>query len=668
MLALSVGYVTFAQQAYKFRIDAKAEKAINAPAIGIEPVKSAAITKTDIDHAKTVPTGDRNTDIVTVIDIGTSANAYGYGYAGGQKNLVHAEPGLNAVSNFHRMGGDLDVGGYSGDLGYDISTDGGATWSNMNECYVAVDNGGGTYFLDAARYPNHGIWNPTDNIEDAYIVFFAPNLDQSNATDSWGGYSFGVDNISDDTDTTGNYNRKSSHGDYYQYIPDAYDITEEGQSIVVDINQDWSSGSLVYMGSLILNQGYWDDTEQDFVYEESTIDFPIANETDQGRPAFAKVAFGPGGEVGYIVLLADNGDAEQQSGFLNLYPILLKSTDYGETWSDPFFIQLDGADGLNYIVNQMLTDQQIADLFEPPVPAREDISYTTAFDCDITVDKNNNVHIAVVVAPTGSDPYSIITAEGYPAVVDIFTRDGGTSWEIEEMGRTRTFRGTFGDLTEDNRTQITTNAQRDKIFVTWLDTDLEEEVDNNRPNLWCRGLDIFSDPYMLTANAAGEAAPTNVTNFSAGMWQSYFGTAAQMALEPEDGTFQIPMVYEEMDPTDPAAAVQFKYITDFKFTPANWTITGIGDEVEAANNASVSQNYPNPFSGSSYVTLNLADAVDVNLSVYSLTGQQVAQKDYGYTPAGTTTLTIDGSNLTPGIYFYTVTTGENKITRKMTVK
>jgi hypothetical protein len=668
-LVFGMGYTTIAQQAYKFKIDTKEKKAVNAPAIGIEPLKSDAITKSHVDNAFATPTADRNTDIVTVIDIGTSANAYGYGYAGGQKNLVHCEPGLNVVTNFHRMGGDLDPDGYSGDLGYDISLDGGMTWTNMNECYVAVDNGGGEYFIDAARYPNHAVYNPTGNIEDAYVVFFAPNLDGSNSADSWGGYSFGVDNINMPADTTGNYNRKSSHGDYYQYIPDGYDLTEAGMSIAVDVNQDWSSGALVYMGSLIVNRGFWDEDAMDFLYEESLIDFPIVNEADQGKPAFVDVAFGPGGDVGYIVVLADNGDAEQQSGYLNFYPILLKTTDGGETWGDPMFVQLDGADGLNYVVNQMLTDQQIADLFEAPVPSREEISYTTAFDCDIAVDKNNNPHIAVVLGPTGSDPYSIISAETYTSAVDLFSMDGGTTWQVEEMGRPRTFRGTFGDLTEDNRIQITTTPARDKIFVTYLDTDLEEETDNQRPNLWCRGLDPFSSPYMLTANAAGEAAPTNVTNFSAGMWQAYFGTVAQMAFDNGDGSYTIPMTYEEMDPTDPAAAVQFKYITDFKFTAADWTITGIGDEFEANdNNTVVSQNYPNPFSGQSYVTVNLTNGSDLSLSVYTITGQQVISQDYGYKGAGTTTLTINGENLTSGVYFYTVTAGETKVTHKLVVE
>jgi hypothetical protein len=41
--------------------------------------------------------------------------------------------------------------------------------------------------------------------------------------------------------------------------------------------------------------------------------------------------------------------------------------------------------------------------------------------------------------------------------------------------------------------------------------------------------------------------------------------------------------------------------------------------------------------------------------------------DYGFKSVGSHTIAIDGSQLTSGIYFYTVTAGENKVTRKMMV-
>ena len=662
VLAVGFGYASFAQ-AYQFKIDTKEQKRVEAPAIGIDPVQSTAITKSQTEKKDVIPAGDRNVNIVTILDIGTSANAYGYGYAGGQKSLVWADPGMNTVTNFHRMGGDLDVGGYSGDLGYDISTDGGATWTNMVEVWEAVDNGGGEYYYDAARYPNHGIFNPEGSTDpnDAYVTFFAPILDGSNSdgTTGWGGYGYGVSNIG--TPGSPTYNRLAAHDDYYQYIPDAYDITSTGEVFVVDANQDWTSGAIVYLDQMIVSRGTWNG--DDFEYEQSLLDCEML--PDAGRPALIKIAFSPDGMTGYIVALGDNGEAEEISGMPSYYPIYWKTTDGGENWSDANVIQLGGANGLGGIVYNHLTDEQIGELFEPPVPSRDEISYTTAFDCDIVVDAGGNLHLAVVIAPTGSDPYSIITAEGYLGAVDIFTHNGGESWEVEHMGRPRTFRGTFGDLTEDNRIQITMNEAADMVFVSWLDTDLEDETDNQRPNIWVRGFD--PNTYMKTAGSPIVDGPTNVTLFSEGMWQAYFYIASATCFE-NDGVYTIPFTYEGMaDPSDPAAPVQFKYISDFSFGPADFTTQGVGDNVSTNGISEVSQNFPNPFTGESYVTVTLSEGSNLDMDVYTLTGQKVSSRAYGFMSTGAHTLTINGNNLPSGVYFYTITAGENKVTRKMIV-
>jgi hypothetical protein len=206
----------------------------------------------------------------------------------------------------------------------------------------------------------------------------------------------------------------------------------------------------------------------------------------------------------------------------------------------------------------------------------------------------------------------------------------------------------------------------EKIFISWLDTDLEEEEDNNRPNIWCRGFEPAT--YMKTANASGEDMPDNVTNFSAGMWQAYFGTAANYCFM-EDGKYIIPFVYEELsDPNDDIAPVQFKYIKDFFYTDASFTVQSIDEQIPDIKTASVSQNFPNPCNAETYVMVSMNESNNLNIEVYSLTGQMVFTWDYGYLHEGPHTITIDASQFTPGVYFYTVAAGEQKVTRKMIVE
>jgi len=632
--------------------------------IGHELVKSPSIT----EPSTQVPmdNGGRDVNYVTIIDIGTSANAYAYGYGGGQKSLVWADQDLNVVTNFHRMGGDLDPTGYSGDMGYDISTDGGMTWTNMVECYIS-NISGGTYNIDAGRYPNHGVYNPVGNTDpnSAYVTWFAPILDATNG-DSWGGNTWGRANIGDITDTTKHLAHTADP--FYLYIPDAFDISNsQGVAIAVDVNQDWSSGSVVYMGNLIVNRGVWDEGAMDFEYTKDLLECPT---TDNSRPAHVKFAFGPDGMTGWICVIANNGENSLVWGLNYYYPILYKTTDAGETWSDPITVQIDGPDGIPAVLNY-LTDDQIAALFEPPLPARDEIAYTTAFDCDIAVDYAGNPHIAVVVGIGGSDEYSIVTESETFAAFDIFSMDGGTTWDGFNCGNLKLFRGNFPDdtYTEDNRIQIASTMDGDYMFVGWLDTWLEGATENNAPDIFCRGIKVdYANGFRFTVDENGEDMQTNVTYFSEGMWQSYFFGMSRYALVDGDNNLIIPLTYEDMDATlDPGLPVQYKYIQDFMFTEADFAILGT-DEPEQTSITSVSQNYPNPFNNTSNVFVNIEKSTTLKMVVTNMLGQQIQVQDLGKVNAGSHQFTIDANSMTNGIYFYTIYAGKESVSKKMIVQ
>ncbi len=671
VLALSFGATTFAQRTYTLKSNLREHQAIEKMMIGIEPTKATTVVsnqQNDVPAFLPQLKDGKNVNVVTIVDIGTSANAYSYSYGGGQKEVLAAAPEVGVVSNFHRMGGTLDPGGYSGDLGYDVSFDGGLTWTNMIEIYTATNNAGGEYYTDAGRYPSHGIYNPFGNtdVDNAWLAFHAPNLDGTNSPDSWGGYSYGVANLSD-PEGTKTKNLQGSEPPYYQYIIDAYDVTRAGTIFAVDVNQDWGSGSVVYQGSLILNKGVWDDGEEDFVFTRELLDLPVNAETT--RPAHVKTAFSDDGQIGYISVIGDNETVPVVSEAPGYYPIILKTTDGGETWSEPKGIQLAGPNGLAGIVQELLDDDQIAQLYEEPLPTREQIPYTTAFDHDIVVDADGNLHIGVVIGVVGSNDYSIVSAEYLFAAYDIYTTDGGITWHAIKLGNIRQFRGEWdnGDFTEDNRIQVSHSPDRESIFVLWLDSDLESAESNNRPNIFARG--VRPNPWG-TADLTcenGNDTPTNVTNFSAAMWNASFHGVASRSFYA-NGKYTIPISYQPLAPdADPGAAVQFKYITDFSFTNDDFCIVG-NEEIQAVEAVQVSQNFPNPFSNETNVNLNLVKGSQVSVEVYNLTGQKVIDLDLGYKPAGHSSFTISAEDLTTGIYFYTVQAGAEKVTRKMIVK
>ena len=82
---------------------------------------------------------------------------------------------------------------------------------------------------------------------------------------------------------------------------------------------------------------------------------------------------------------------------------------------------------------------------------------------------------------------------------------------------------------------------------------------------------------------------------------------------------------------------------------------------------SLNQNYPNPFNPTTTISFALPKACDVNLTVYNLVGQQVAELKDGNMNAGIHNFTFEASNLASGIYFYRLKAGNYTELKKMTL-
>jgi hypothetical protein len=81
----------------------------------------------------------------------------------------------------------------------------------------------------------------------------------------------------------------------------------------------------------------------------------------------------------------------------------------------------------------------------------------------------------------------------------------------------------------------------------------------------------------------------------------------------------------------------------------------------------VSQNYPNPFNGTTEVVIYLRNQSDINVTITDVTGKVVSEVNYGTLTPGNHELEMDASGFESGVYFYTVRSGSNAVTRKMQV-
>jgi hypothetical protein len=601
-----------------------------------------------------------NTNIVTVLTCGTSANVLGY--SSGTRPMVWADDDLNCVINFHRAGPGATPPGLSGYYAMDLGVNMGASqgdWTNQIQV-LASTLASSPYYYDAARYPCAGIYNPTGNttLSNAYLAFFGPNF-ANLVISGFGGYGYGVANLVNHADTTKNlrwYNPTP-----YTYIPDGFSVTSNGIAHVVDSDNNVESGSVVYQDSTVYGRGIWNDATKDFDYTFKTIP---AQCVDMASAADVKIAASPDGNTVWMSTLTNyvNGTPLIDSTY---YPLVRKSTDGGLTWGDPIPVQLDGPGGIDAIKNHY-SQYFIENFFVgPPYPTRDEIPYTTAFDHSITVDKFGNLHIGVVVgyAPGG---YSISTGvDSLINVYDIYTINGGETWQGVFLGSLTTFRGTWATYTSDNRTYISRNKAGDKIFVTWNDTHIDGETNNQNPDIFARGFDII-EKKLTSENGLDQ--PSNVT-FLCDITQEAYWQCTSPIIFTDNNKFTLPICTQWF--ADAALDATFKYIPDFSYTQADFTVSvnnpGVGVDPKTMEVASVSV-YPNPVKDVAKVSVNLTKSANVTVDVTNLVGKQVMSLNKGNMNAGSQQFSIDASNFSAGIYFVTVIVDGQKFTQKMIVE
>ena len=85
------------------------------------------------------------------------------------------------------------------------------------------------------------------------------------------------------------------------------------------------------------------------------------------------------------------------------------------------------------------------------------------------------------------------------------------------------------------------------------------------------------------------------------------------------------------------------------------------------NGYSLKQKYPNPFNPSTKIAFGLPQRSNVSLNVFNALGEQVAELVNGTLEAGTHTYNFDASDLTSGIYIYSLQTDAGIISNKMTL-
>ena len=623
------------------------------------------------DHSQT-PSPNGKVAAVNPVQLGTSSNSFTILRA--EQNQVAVDNESGAVAFIHRT--DISVwGGLNTDNGryrYDLSIDQGSSFSN--DIGVLQDS----IYLNYGRYPNVAFYNSgVANPFDTKLVYYGPT--NKFPTPGWIGHCNGVAQVA-----TSNPIATTEH---YQFdpektlLPGGLNEGLPGEYWTVELGYDGN----VLMDSIRIMKGTYQNGDVSWVIHDAFD--PGFDRTYDGdiHAVGPNIAFSPDGMTGYIGMLSSmNGGTNTNSTYL---PVFLKSTDGGATWGSAMEVDLDQ---IAWISDSLMT--LWVDTSGAPVSNGE---ATTAFDFDMTVDGDGNVHMGVVIG-THADGFSISSGLA-KFMADVYTPDGGTTWDVQYLSPVLTFRGTYGtgsqQLTVDNFPQVSRDDTGEHIFFSWVDSDTAEftgtmngigfgESDNLSPNL------------RTTAKRTLDNALTYPQLVTDGdfIWE---GRALNPTMAPtvvnKNGVLHLPIVVMDLITNDAAAPVGFWYMgNDASFDVGdeniwcesssmslNWeAISNPGGPPACAvaidsplENDKVMLNnwYPNPANGTARITFELPNVETVSMSLSNMYGQTVVEIASGQFNAGVHAFDVDTKQLAAGVYFCNLTSGDITLSKKLVV-
>lgn len=570
-------------------------------------------------------------------------------YLVSQQTVMSSNNDLNLITFTHRKSLTNVIAGTttnaSGACQTSFSVDGGVSWDTLLVPWRGTQNA-----ANAGRYPSGVIYNPAGNttLANAYAVVCGPKLVVNSAP--WIGSFFASESFAKT-----NNNMQAGVGPLDTVWARNYLQACDGGKfhVVADHNKD--DGTNYTFIQSVKYDGTWNATTNSVDWTTSSHVPPYAVSAG-GIDGYARSAYAwsKNGQIGYQVYVGVTASAVDPLAYA---PIVYKTTDAGTTWNLMA--------GFNYSTIPSIDSS----LIETSTPGVKRAFITEPMD--VTVDANNNLHIATYVKSASSNSvdstgysWTWTKIEGY--MFDIYTTTAAGGWNANyietQYGKDlATTDDTQWGLGWDNRFQIAKSNDATKLFFIWADSDTNNtSVDymNRYPDVLALGYDVNSH---LWTNGG---VPKNFTKGTIYDGANFFMCASDWTMGAT-GVYNLGISTEQLGltGTDP---VDHYFLTNAGFTDSDFT--GIGVNEISNGIATVSQNYPNPANGTTTINVNLAKSAKLSMVVTNLMGQKVYEVAANTVAAGTHTLTIDASVLSSGVYFYTVNADNSSITKKMIVE
>lgn len=637
-LALGIGLTGFSQKKV-----AKSNK---------EYAKNHTVTESEFSFNKqtseaTPKAIDFKADKAALLDryeVGQSGNIYSVLTSYQRPIAYDAASGALLVS--HRAEKDLYGANTTGTMMAHWSADMGATWSHN----ITLDPEDGSAW--ALRYPSGVIYNPdgSSNIDDVYAVQAGP----SHNAGTWDNTFHAVSKSTGDN--MSNHYWPWEGGEQNDWARSSMTTTPDA---IYNFGQVYEAA-----GDLGINQtmkqyvGTTDDAAAGFDWEYNAVT-PDWLETEGHSVALYTTwsAWSNDGMTGYMWLVGVSNDSYDYGVY---QPQIMFTEDGGDSWDE---VELDLED------HEVLVEYLPAAEDAAGNPTSVKPSFLTG---DRTypgvVDYQGNLHLFSNVF--GSSKGDVLNADnGYWVVGDIkgghifdFVIDADGIQDVifvDSIMTEETATDAFGDLGWAHRLQASKSVDGKKIFAVWTDDPGSESGTVRNPDIKAWG---------LNAASGFSTEPVNFTIDD--LYGGFYFYIFVSELTPfVDGLYNIPITTTltpaEFANNDVLAPCTHTLVSGIGFTEEQ--LISVDDVIASQSNISVTQNNPNPFNGTTTIKVTTETSTAVMVEVSNIMGQTIYTTNAGNVN-GTKEITLSSNNMETGVYFYTVTVGNESITKKMIVK
>lgn len=344
---------------------------------------------------------------------------------------------------------------------------------------------------------------------------------------------------------------------------------------------------------------------------------------------------------------------------------LLKSTDNGDTWTK-------------------------TTIFEHPYPKFDegttlviDTPYVTDGASAVAIDENGTVHVAFGCMRVLNDAVGDEQTSWFPFVDGIgYWREGDPTLTTADMDPDTLFAndrliGWWQDIDQNDTIQLLFNGT-ESIGLYYLSPSSMPQLATKGDTVYLvyssitegkdNGLQNFRHLFGRASFNGGDTWHDNFAHLTRSIIHN-FDECVFPSVAPFVDNSGVHLIYQadeepglhirgdEDAPTDNSVIYMKVTLDEF---------VGINEMPQIIQ--SVAQNFPNPAADYTTITIDLKKAANLSLEITNLMGQQVMNLEKGKAMAGTHSFELNVSNLTPGVYFYTVHADMQSVTKKMIVQ